>query len=170
MLARAVVLGICAFVLAAGATACSSEIGDSCLTSTDCSPNGDRLCDLSQRDGYCTVLGCDFDTCPEESVCVRFFVGSFSNKECDPQTEDFPSSDSTDDCTLDELCSLNGHCVPRSSELRYCMRKCGGGGDCRDGYECRTTDLMIEHGGEPVLPPGERPGDDLQRFCAITPP
>jgi len=168
MAARAAILSICA-LLSAGLAACGSEIGDSCLTHSDCSPSGDRICDLSQRDGYCTVLGCDYDTCPEESVCVRFFVGQFGNKDCNPATEDLQNSDATDDCSFDEVCTLAENCVPRSAELRYCMRKCSDGGDCRDAYECRDNDLMIEHGGEPVLPPGERPGDDLQRFCASAP-
>lgn len=165
MLARAVILAACVV----SAAACSSEIGDSCLVGTDCSPNGDRTCDLSQDDGYCTVLGCDYNTCPDEAVCVRFFVGQFTNKTCDPATEDLPSSDATDDCSFEELCTIAGRCVPRSAETRFCMRKCGDSGDCRDRYECRDEQLMIEHGGEPVLPPGERPGDDLQRFCAQAP-
>jgi hypothetical protein len=163
---RVAIFSLCA-LLGVALAACGTEIGDSCLTHSDCSPNGDRICDLSQLDGYCTVLGCDYDTCPSEAVCVRFFVGQFTNKTCDPVTEDFPSSDETDDCSLDEVCALSGLCVPRSAEVRYCMRKCDG--DCRGGYECRDNELMIEHGGEPVLPPGERPDGDLQRFCAQAP-
>lgn len=155
----------CALLLAA----CGQEIGDSCSISADCSPTGDRVCDLTQDDGYCTVVGCDYDTCPDEAVCVRFFVGQFANKPCDPRTEDAPASDATDDCSLDELCSLKGQCVPRSAETRYCMRKCGGSGDCRDQYECRDEELMRAHGGEPVLAPGERFTDDIQAFCAQAP-
>ena len=166
MSVRVAILSIFA-LLGVTLAACGSEIGDSCSTYSDCSPNGDRVCDFSQVDGYCTVLGCDYDTCPEEAVCVRFFVGDFDNRDCDPATEDLLDSDATDDCSFDELCTIAAKCVPRSAELRYCMRKCDG--DCRDGYECRDRDLMIEHGGEPVLPPGERPGDDLQRFCASAP-
>jgi hypothetical protein len=150
-------------------TACGSEIGDSCIVSADCDPSGTRFCDNTSEDGYCTVIGCDYNTCPDEAVCVRFFVGSFGNQTCDPVTEDAPSSVNTDDCTLDEICTLAGHCVPHSAETRYCMRKCGGEGDCRDGYECRTEELMVEHGGEPVLAPGERPDGDPQRFCASAP-
>lgn len=157
-------------VLAVAATAaCGSEIGDSCLLSSDCDPNGQRNCDRTQADGYCTIIGCDYDTCPEESVCVRFFVGGFTDRACDPTTEDLPSSDGTDVCSIDEVCPLSGYCVPRSAEARYCMRKCSDGGDCRDEYECRNEDLMIAHGGEPVLPPGERPDGDLQGFCAEAP-
>ena len=124
--------------LAAG---CGNEIGDSCVISSDCSPNGDRQCDPSTKEGYCTIQGCDYDTCPEEAACIRFFTGNFENRPCAEASE----------CTLDELCSLEGHCVPRSSEVRWCMRKCDGDGDCRDGYECRDIEKMIEHGGEPVL-------------------
>ena len=71
-----------------------------------------------------------------------------------------------DQCTLDELCSLEGHCVPRSSEVRYCMATCGSNGDCRDGYECRDLELMIEHGGEPVLAPGVAVDESAPKFCA----
>jgi hypothetical protein len=149
--------------------ACGAEIGDSCFSSIDCSTTGDRICDTTQEDGYCTVLGCDYDTCPEESVCVRFVVGSFENVACDPLTEDLEASNATDDCSLNELCTLAGTCVPRSAEIRYCMRTCGDGGDCRDGYECRGRDLMLTHGGEPVLAPGERPSGELQAFCAAAP-
>jgi len=169
MPARVAILSICA-LLGLGLTACGSEIGDSCSINTDCSTTGERICDRSQIDGYCTIVGCDYDTCPEESVCVRFFVGEFTDKPCDPVTEDLQNSDGTDDCAFSETCSLGGQCVPRSAEARYCMRRCSDSGDCRGGYECRDNALMIEHGGEPVLPPGERPGDDLQRFCAMAPP
>lgn len=57
------------FVAAAG---CAPEIGDSCETSVDCSVNGDRICDIAQPGGYCTVVGCETDTCPDEAVCVEF--------------------------------------------------------------------------------------------------
>ena len=149
-------------ILAAG---CGKEIGDDCVVSSDCSPNGDRFCDQSSRGGYCTVLGCDFNTCPDESVCVRFFTGAFTNKPCDPT-----APHDSNGCTLDELCSLVGSCVPRSSEIRFCMRKCDGDGDCRDGYECRDLTDMINHGGEPVLQPGTAVTEETApRFCASAP-
>ncbi|MCA9674071.1 MAG: hypothetical protein H6708_13860 [Kofleriaceae bacterium] len=151
-------------------TGCGNEIGDSCFLSSDCSPTGDRTCDVTQPEGYCTVLGCDYDTCPDEAVCVRFFVGSFANKPCDPATEDLDASSATDDCSVDERCTLAGECVPAYAEIRYCMRKCSQQDDCRTpDYECRTQDLMIEHGGEPVLAPGERATSAQQAFCAVAP-
>lgn len=152
-------------VLVAG-LGCGKEIGDNCITGIDCSADGTRVCDMSQRDGYCTIQGCDYSTCPGEAACVRFFMGSFANRPCDPVTEDI----STDQCSLDELCTLAGQCVPRSSEARYCMLKCGSRGDCRDGYECRDLSLMKAHGGEPVLAPGLAIDDKAPKFCAEAPP
>lgn len=149
-------------VLVLVVAACGKEIGDECIVSSDCSPNGDRQCDVSSKGGYCTIQGCDFDTCPDEATCVRFFTGSFANRPCDVA---LPNGDNG--CSLDELCSLVGNCVPRSSEVRFCMRKCSAGDDCRDGYECRTLELMIEHGGEPVLAPGVSvTASTAPKFCA----
>jgi hypothetical protein len=157
-------LVVIALVVVAG---CGKEIGDKCVISTDCSPNGDRQCDSSSKEGYCTIQGCDFGTCPEEAVCVRFFTGGFANHPCDPTTEDQPGG--ADACGLDELCSLNGQCVPRSSEIRFCMKVCESGDDCRDSYECRDLDLMRAHGGEPVLEAGTVIDASAPRFCAIAP-
>ena len=142
--------------------ACGKEIGDECIVSSDCSPSGDRQCDTSSTGGYCTIQGCDITTCPDEAACIRFFTGNFANRPCVPETENVE----TDDCSLDELCSIVGRCVPRNSEVRFCMRTCRSAGDCRDGYECRTLALMIAHGGEPVLEAGETVDDSSPRFCA----
>jgi hypothetical protein len=152
--------------------ACGKEIGDACVQGVDCDPNGERLCDPASIGGYCTIQGCDVSTCPGESVCVKFFTGAFSNRTCDHTNPDDPA------CTLDELCSLDDHCVARSSEVRFCMRKCGSDGDCRgdendDGksdYECRDLDKMKLHGGEPVLDPGEVVDASSPKFCAASPP
>lgn len=51
---------------------CAPAIGDSCETSADCSVNGDRICDNAYPGGYCTVVGCDTDTCPDDAVCVEW--------------------------------------------------------------------------------------------------
>jgi hypothetical protein len=154
---RSVVLAI---VVTFAATGCGKDIGDSCVVSSDCSPNGDRLCIDQTNDGYCTVAGCDFSTCPDGAACIRFFTGSFENRDCQ----------SNNDCTLDELCSLSNKCVPRSSEIRYCMATCDSDGDCRDGYECRDLATMRLHGGEPVLEPGTPIDDSAPKFCAVAPP
>ena len=147
-------------VIALLAAGCGSEIGDSCIVSSDCSPNGDRFCDTAPKGGYCTIVGCDYNTCPSEATCVRFFTGSFQNAQC---------SDSSQ-CSLDELCTLPGFCAPRSAEIRYCMRTCSSDGDCRDGYECRDYKKMVAHGGEPVLAPGKTVDPKhVTKFCAQKP-
>lgn len=164
----------CFVVLIATAVAsvsgCGKEIGDACTFSSDCSPNGDRTCDISSFGGYCTIQGCDLSTCPEEAVCVQFFHGNFANKPCDPAAtiETCRNPEGLDGvcCSLDELCSVARRCVPRSSEARYCMKQCGSDGDCRDGYECRDLDKMIAHGGQPVLPEDEVVDASSPKFCA----
>jgi hypothetical protein len=65
------VLGIAAFV-ASIAIGCKPQIGDSCKLSTDCSVSGDRLCDTSMPDGYCTIFNCNSDSCPGDATCVQF--------------------------------------------------------------------------------------------------
>jgi hypothetical protein len=153
----ALVLTVLGFALGG----CGKEIGDPCVISSDCDPDGARTCDISQKEGYCTIMGCDFSTCPEEAACVRFFTGGFQNRTCE---------NSADECSLDELCDINKHCVPRSSEVRFCMKTCESDSDCRDGYECRTFDLMKAHGGEAVLAPGVVVDETSSpKFCAIKP-
>ena len=164
MPSRLGLLGLLGLFVVLGA--CGKEIGDECIVSSDCSPNGDRLCDVSQVQGYCTIQGCDYNTCPSEAACIQFFTGNFENRPCDPTTEDI----TTDACSLDELCGLAGHCVPRNSEVRYCMRTCNSNSDCRGRYECRDHAAQIAHGGQPVLAPGVPIDDHAPKFCAIAPP
>src|SRR4051812_10031586 len=47
---------------------CTPSIGDKCVLSTDCSTRGDRLCDTSQPDGYCTQFNCSKNGCPDDSA------------------------------------------------------------------------------------------------------
>lgn len=109
--------------------ACKRKIGDACRTSIDCSQEADRTCDISQPGGYCTIEGCDEHTCPDGSVCVRFFPTDLA-KTCAIDT----------DCTPQELCLLpEGHCAMRASERRYCVDSCSGDSDCRGGYDCRLA-------------------------------
>jgi hypothetical protein len=171
-------------LLAVAVGACGKEIGDACVLASDCSPNGDRPCDTASLGGYCTIQGCDYNTCPDEAVCVRFFTASFASAVCDrdPANPEVPGAAKT--CSADELCALTvrrdaagaptdrvGLCAPRAAEVRFCMRKCDSTSDCRDGYACRTAELMARDGGEPVRNPadGVVPDDQLTRFCAVDP-
>ena len=167
-------LGLAALALFA---ACGYQIGQSCIVDTDCSADGSRVCDISEPDGYCTILGCDYDTCPSNSECVKFYTGQFSNKPCDYETENV----TTDACSYNEECSLDNTCVPSTAEERYCMATCSSNGDCRSGYECRhfndtigsdgeyEDDSMQRDGGEVVLPPGQKNTSSTGGFCAPSP-
>jgi hypothetical protein len=146
-------LALAAVALAAG---CGNSIGDACRQGTDCSPQGDRICDLPSPGGYCTIEGCDFGTCPDEAVCVRFFPVTQLDKECEGDR----------DCSLDEVCVLGGKCAPRSAERRFCMLRCGGHGDCRERYECRDVERMMAHGGEPVPDPEGATDVSRRAYCA----
>ena len=70
-LARAAILAS-ALTIALVSTACAPEIGRGCSVSTDCSVNNDRACDTAQPGGYCTILGCDPDSCPDGAICVEW--------------------------------------------------------------------------------------------------
>ena len=158
---RPLVRFLIATSIAIAVAGCGANIGDSCIVSSDCSIDGSRVCiDSDQAGGYCTIEGCDYDTCPSESTCVRFFTGSFQNEACTMQS----------DCSDDEECTLPGFCAPRSAEVRYCMATCSSDGDCRDGYECRDYAKDITDGGEPVLAPGDTlTSKNAPKFCAVKP-
>jgi hypothetical protein len=141
------------------AAACGSKIGDSCSVASDCAADGTRLCDQTSPGGYCTIPGCDVDTCPEDSECVQFYSVINLSKTCASEAE----------CTIDEVCTVGGLCAPRSSEVRFCMATCGGHGDCRTGYECRDLTRMGMHGGQPVPKDGQS-AEDLSPFCAASLP
>lgn len=126
-----------------GVGGCGRKIGDSCTTSADCDPSrGTRTCDLSQPGGYCIVEGCDARSCPEDSVCVRFFPTAFLSVQCKEATETEPEIA----CAPDEVCvpADSGQdamrvCARRALEKRVCVQSCGDDGDCRGGYRCVPT-------------------------------
>lgn len=101
-------------ILALAALAgCQPEIGDKCTTSVDCSVAGDRLCDNTQPEGYCTIFNCEPNACPDgEGACVAF------NPELDP------------------ACGIINETKPPRFERTFCMKDCDDNSDCRDGYEC----------------------------------
>jgi hypothetical protein len=161
--------------LALSVSACGHNVGDDCHTNIDCSPLGDRFCDTSAPNGYCTVDGCDYNTCPDEAVCIRFLIPVL-DEPCtfDPSQplaqSNCPHAD--DRCVCDQsdshgLCMNNnaGHCAPESSERRWCQYKCDNNGDCRASYECRSTGTL---GAEPV-PTLTNPLGTPAKFCAPKP-
>ena len=102
--------------LLATLVACTPSIGDKCVLSTDCSTQGDRLCDTSQPDGYCTEFNCAADSCPDEAACVLF-------------------NSNVPGCGFDDRNGAYGSRVARA----FCVAKCGKNSDCRDGYVCRSA-------------------------------
>lgn len=93
--------------------ACTPEIGDKCIVSTDCSVQGDRLCDTSQPDGYCTQLNCRGNDCFDEAACVLF-------------------NSAIPGCNYDDRAGGYGSRIARS----FCMAQCENNGDCRGDYVC----------------------------------
>jgi hypothetical protein len=142
--------------------ACGRKIGDDCQTNIQCSPQGDRECDLSQPDGYCTIEGCTQNSCPDDALCVRFFPP----QALDPKHTCDPNNDSA--CSIREIClpqQTIAYCVEPRLEHRYCMKSCSSNGDCRDGYECRQTGIG---GAEPLPGPnGSPPGKG--GYCTARP-
>ena len=91
-----------------GGMGCKPKIGEDCATSVDCSISGDRLCDVTQPGGYCTVFNCEPNNCPAEAACVAFGEGTCS--------------------TL---------AVSIRFRRTFCMRTCEDDSDCRGGsYRC----------------------------------
>ncbi|MGM0597837.1 MAG: hypothetical protein ACQES9_12450 [Myxococcota bacterium] len=120
---------------------CEAKIGDDCSTDSDCSSSGGRTCDKTLPGGYCTIKNCSRGDCPEGSRCIAFYPNWVVSEECDPATEDnLELADPTNDCSQDEVCLTSGYCAPLMFETRYCMQKCSSGGDCRDKYECISTE------------------------------
>ena len=95
-------------------SACTPGIGDKCTQSTDCSVTGTLVCDTSQSDGYCTVLNCTDNSCPNSAVCVMF-------------------QSTVPGCAYDDYQS------PSRTGRSFCMAHCSRDSDCREseGYSCR---------------------------------
>jgi hypothetical protein len=101
-------------VLISALAACTPEIGDKCILSTDCSARSDRVCDTSQPNGYCTQ-NCQGDSCPDKAACVLY-------------------STSIPGCGFDDRAGRFGSRVARA----FCSARCFSNSDCRtdEGYIC----------------------------------
>jgi hypothetical protein len=96
---------------------CTPAIGDRCTLSTDCSIQGNRVCDTSQPNGYCTVFSCSANSCPDNSACIEFGA-------------------SVPGCPYDD------YGAPSRVGRSICMRTCVVNSDCRssEGYVCTRPD------------------------------
>jgi hypothetical protein len=119
---------------------CQPEIGDDCSNASDCSVQEQRTCDTTLPGGYCTVLGCDADTCPDEASCVAF----------------------------QSVLSIAPECASFQARPRLqrslCMKTCKNDSDCRNGYAC--VDMSRRNPwGATVVDPGAS-----GKVCALAPP
>ena len=91
------------------------------ILTTDCSATGDRLCDITEPGGYCTVFNCEPDSCPDDSACVNFGASLSA-------LTDGASNQIVPGCT-----SSQGN---SPYERSFCMAACESDADCRGGYKC----------------------------------
>lgn len=154
-------LSLCLALAVSLGSGCSKTIGDECKTNVECSPQGDRFCEIASPGGYCTVEGCDATSCPDDAVCVRFFslkrgdaactTGLVARADC-PAPQVRTAADGccrpgeAACCQLGERCLCDDEgcqksfCASETTERRWCMKGCEGDDDCRAGYSCRPTD------------------------------
>lgn len=105
---------------------CTPKIGDECTVSTNCSTAGDRLCDITQPGGYCTVFNCEPGTCPADSACINFGTTLSALEQCAPSQGNSPYQRS------------------------FCMARCGSDADCRAGYKCLNLSGGRDAQGNPT--------------------
>jgi hypothetical protein len=92
---------------------CQARIGAGCTTNQQCSGETQRLCDISQPGGYCTVLNCSPTSCPAgEAICVTFANAVSSLPACQNGSKPSPYA--------------------RSLCMQYCVQDA----DCRADYKC----------------------------------
>jgi hypothetical protein len=104
-----------AFAIGVALVACTPQIGDKCVLSTDCSLQGNLVCDNAQPEGYCTMINCTGNSCPNNAACVLF----------NPAVQGCMYSDRD-----------------RSRTGRsFCMASCNSDHDCRGGYSCADARL-----------------------------
>jgi len=130
------VYGLLLMVVTSALVACSSEIGDACSTTTDCSPRADRLCDRAQPKGYCTVRDCEANGCPDSAVCVeyRYSVSRFASTWCMARCSE------QDDCR-DDRSSGQGYACVHASDLGEGVARVV---DTKDRSFCAAVPLLPE--------------------------
>ena len=49
---------------------CGNVVGDPCIADSQCGAG--RQCDTRSFEGYCTIEGCEDNTCPANQMCIEF--------------------------------------------------------------------------------------------------
>jgi hypothetical protein len=140
-LGRAALLAAGVVFTALGVAGCGHNIGDGCSINTDCSPNNDRTCDLSQPGGYCTIEGCDQSSCPSDSVCVRFFPEKFLAQPCNPACDVSGHPLISTDAGMRTACpeKMPVACAPGATPSLQCV-------DCSNAAVCAADQLCLPAG------------------------
>lgn len=140
---RSFVLALLALL---GSSACQAKIGEECLRSTDCSIQGERICDLSHRVnergvitpsgmGECTIEGCGRDSCPKEAACVKTYGSDFLSVACDPEREDLATA--CDVAELGEAACEDRGCVPSIEDGTW---------TCPPRDDCEAREVCLPEG------------------------
>src|SRR5688572_16889660 len=116
---------------------CQPGIGDECQTSADCGASNDRLCDITQPGGYCTIFNCEPGTCPEDSTCVLFSADRSTVTGCEDAYGTSPFQRS------------------------FCMKTCESEADCRSRYSCLDVGAADNPWGAIVIDRGP------SRICIV---
>jgi hypothetical protein len=163
---RLALLALAALLPLAGG--CRRRIGDACKRSTDCSLQGERICDQSVRvnsqgfktpsgSGECTIEGCGRDSCPDVGECVKTYGSDFLSVACDPAREDIatfceddaaeceaagclPASDGSGDLVCPPLDACDPHevCLPEGLCADEITARTSCRKGCKDGGDCRA--------------------------------
>jgi hypothetical protein len=99
------------FCLACLGVGCAPTVGSSCELSSDCGSGGQLVCDTSEFEGYCTVVDCLANTCPNNGGCILFYPA-------------IPG------------CGYNDYTGGSRVSQPFCMATCSSNSDCRTGYVC----------------------------------
>jgi hypothetical protein len=155
--------------------ACRPKIGDDCKRAFDCSPRGERQCDLSNStfdpmlEGECTIENCSLGACPREGICIKVYSSKFLSVACDPDKEDLefiddddPSLGLVDECDPNEVCLPEGLCADEITARTSCRLECKKDADCRSNYRCAE----IGSDGVYVAPdPDDPTGYQTAKIC-----
>lgn len=117
------------FSLAVCVFGCKKVIGDPCSVASDCSISGDRQCDITQYDGYCTQAACDPNSCPDNASCVAFdaHASRLERRYC------MESCETDDDCRTPEY-----HCQLADQRASASCRAGADGGVLAPGQSCNV--------------------------------
>jgi hypothetical protein len=118
-----------------------------CKKNSDCESGLCLIIDYKNFTGVCTYTCTSDSVCPQDWTCVTVTLFGDPLAVCVP-----PVNKNCDSCKTDAECFFEGYsCVLiDEKEGNVCLKQCGEGGQCPDGYECGNLDgksLCSPHSG-----------------------